>query len=78
VVGASQASGADGAALVNLNTATEAELQTLSGVGPKKAADIIAYRDANGGFKSVEELKEVSGIGDKTYERLSPLVTVGP
>jgi competence protein ComEA len=78
VAGASQASGEDGATLVNLNTATEAELQTLSGVGPKKAADIIAYRDANGGFKSVEELKEVSGIGDKTYERLSPLVTVGP
>lgn len=65
-------------ALIDLNTATEAELQTLSGIGPAKAADIIAYRDSNGGFKAVEELKEVSGIGDKTYERLAPFVTVGP
>ncbi|MFD1440907.1 helix-hairpin-helix domain-containing protein [Lacticaseibacillus hegangensis] len=72
--GASSSAGA----LVNLNTATEAELQTLSGIGPKKAADIIAYRDQNGGFKAVEDLKNVSGIGDKTFERLAPLVTVGP
>ncbi len=65
-------------ALINLNTATEAELQTLSGIGPKKAADIIAFRETNGGFKSIEQLKEVSGIGDKTYEQLAPFVTVGP
>lgn len=65
-------------ALVNLNTATEAELQTLSGIGPKKAADIIAYREEHGGYTNVEELKEVSGIGDKTFERLAPLVTVDP
>ncbi|WP_461215374.1 helix-hairpin-helix domain-containing protein [Lacticaseibacillus sp. GG6-2] len=65
-------------ALVNLNTATEAELQTLSGIGPKKAADIIAYREEHGGFTAIEELKEVSGIGDKTFEKLAPLVTVGP
>lgn len=74
---AATASSASGA-LVNLNTATETELQTLSGIGPKKAADIIAYRDQNGGFKAVEDLKNVSGIGDKTFERLAPLVTVGP
>lgn len=64
--------------LVNLNTATASELQTLSGIGPKKAADIIAYREQNGGFKSVEDLKNVSGIGDKTFEKLAPLVTIGP
>ncbi|WP_193434015.1 helix-hairpin-helix domain-containing protein, partial [Streptococcus suis] len=54
--------------LVNLNTATEAELQTISGVGAKRAADIIAYREANGGFKSIDDLNNVSGIGDKTLE----------
>ncbi|MFD1392930.1 helix-hairpin-helix domain-containing protein [Lacticaseibacillus jixianensis] len=64
--------------LVNLNTATASDLQTLSGIGPKKAADIIAYREQNGGFKSVEDLKNVSGIGDKTFEKLAPLVTIGP
>lgn len=64
--------------LVNLNTATSEELQTLSGVGPKKAEDIIAYRDANGGFQSIDDLKSVSGIGDKTFEKLAPFITVGP
>ncbi len=64
--------------LVNLNTATETDLQTLSGIGPKKAADIIAYREEHGGFSAIDELKEVSGIGAKTFERLAPLVTVGP
>lgn len=66
------------AALVNINTATETELQTLSGIGPKKAADIIAYREANGNFAAIEDLKNVSGIGDKTYEALQDAITVGP
>lgn len=74
--GTSATSGAE--TLVNLNTATDAELQTLSGIGPKKSADIIAYREQNGDFKSIEDLKNVSGIGDKTFEALAPLVTVGP
>lgn len=62
--------------LVNLNTATEADLQTISGIGAKRAADIIAYREANGGFKSVDDLNKVSGIGDKTMETIRPYVTV--
>lgn len=62
--------------LVNLNTATEADLQTISGIGAKRAADIIAYREANGGFKSVDDLNNVSGIGDKTMESIRPYVTV--
>ncbi len=61
--------------LVNLNTATEADLQTISGIGAKRAADIIAYREANGGFKSVDDLNNVSGIGDKTMESIRPYVT---
>ncbi|HEP1804598.1 TPA: helix-hairpin-helix domain-containing protein [Streptococcus suis] len=62
--------------LVNLNTATETDLQTISGIGAKRAADIIAYREANGGFKSVDDLNNVSGIGDKTMESIRPYVTV--
>ncbi|HFH9837461.1 TPA: helix-hairpin-helix domain-containing protein [Streptococcus suis] len=61
---------------VNLNTATEADLQTISGIGAKRAADIIAYREANGGFESVDDLNNVSGIGDKTMESIRPYVTV--
>ncbi len=61
---------------VNLNTATEADLQTISGIGAKRAADIIAYREANGGFQSVDDLNNVSGIGDKTMESIRPYVTV--
>ena len=63
-------------ALVNLNTATEADFQTISGIGQKRAQDIIAYRETNGRFKSVDDLKNVSGIGAKTLEKLKEYVTV--
>ena len=56
--------------LVNINTATAAELDTLPRIGPAIAARIIAFRTEHGGFKSLEELMNVSGIGEKTFERL--------
>lgn len=61
---------------VNLNTASSTELQTLAGVGAKKAEDIVRYREENGSFQQIEELKKVSGIGEKTYEALKDQLTV--
>ncbi|MFY3791002.1 helix-hairpin-helix domain-containing protein [Ureibacillus sp. MALMAid1270] len=62
--------------LVNINTATEAELTTLPGIGPSKAQAIISYRDEFGRFQTVDELKNVSGIGDKTIEKLKEFITI--
>jgi competence protein ComEA len=61
---------------VNLNKASEEELQTLTGVGPAKASAIIEYRDQNGGFKKVEEIMEISGIGEKTFEKFKDQITI--
>lgn len=61
---------------VNLNTATEQELMTLSGIGQKKAQDIISYREANGLFSSVEELANISGFGAKTIEKIRESIYV--
>jgi len=63
-------------ALVNLNTATLADLDTLPGVGPVTAESILAWRTEHGAFSTVDELLEVSGIGDVTLEELRDLVTV--
>src|SRR5262245_38559085 len=67
-----------GAALaaLNLNTATKEELIALPGIGPAKAQAILDYRNAHGGFKSVEELKDVKGIGAKRFEKLKGELTV--
>lgn len=61
---------------VNINTASSAELETLPRVGPAMAERIIAWRDTNGRFSSVDDLLSVTGIGDKTFEALRDLVTV--
>ncbi|PKG24498.1 helix-hairpin-helix domain-containing protein [Niallia nealsonii] len=61
---------------VDLNQATAAELDELPGIGPAKAETIIEYRESNGGFSSKEDFKKISGIGEKTYEKLENLITV--
>lgn len=61
---------------VNINTADEAALDTLPRVGPAMAARIIAWRETNGRFGTIEELMNVTGIGDKTFEGMKDLVTV--
>lgn len=62
--------------LINLNTATLADLDTLPGVGPVLAQRILDARDAQGGFRAVTDLRKVDGIGDARYEQLKDLVTV--
>lgn len=66
------------AALVNINTADEAQLTGLQGIGPTKAKAITQYRQEHGPFKSVDDLKKVAGIGEKTLAALKPFITVGP
>jgi competence protein ComEA len=76
VPGGTGATGTAQGGLVNLNTSTAEELEALPGVGPSTAAAIIAHRDANGPFTSVEQLIDVRGIGDAKLEQLRHLVTV--
>jgi len=63
--------------LININTASQTELETLPGVGPVIAAKIIAYREAHGRFYTIEEILEVSGIGPVKFEGIKNLITVG-
>lgn len=66
----------DGSAKVNLNTADKTKLQELNGIGDKKADQIIAYRQSHGQFKSIEDLKNVPGFGDKTFDNLKSSICV--
>ncbi|WP_077214041.1 helix-hairpin-helix domain-containing protein [Bacillus dakarensis] len=61
---------------INLNKATQAELETLPGIGPAKSQLILEYRDQNGSFKTIEDIMEISGFGEKTFEKLKDLITV--
>lgn len=63
-------------AAVNINRANSAQLQTLSGIGPAKAAEIIKYRKSHGAFKHINELVNVKGIGPKTVQKLKAQITV--
>ena len=65
-------------AIVNLNTATAADLEGLPGIGAKTAARIVEYRQKNGPFKKVEELMNVRGVGEKNFLKLKPQLAVGP
>ncbi len=70
-----QSSGAD---LVDINTATLDELNSLPGIGPTTAQNIIAYRSQHGPFEHIEDIMNVPGIGPATFDRISSLITVGP
>jgi competence protein ComEA len=64
--------------VININTATQAELESLPGVGPTTAQNIISYRSENGRFSRVDDLLKVSGIGTNLLERIRQQITVGP
>ena len=61
---------------ININKATEKEFETLPGIGPSLASKIIEYRNQNGKFESIEDIKNVNGIGDNKYEKINDLITV--
>jgi len=65
-------------AIVNLNTASAADLEGLPGIGAKTAARIVEYRQKNGPFKKIEELMNVHGVGEKNFLKLKPQISVSP
>ena len=63
--------------LININTATKAELEALPGIGPSTAQNILDHRDANGPFQTLENIMDVSGIGEGRFSQIKELITVG-
>jgi len=61
---------------ININSASASQLDSLPGIGPAYAGRIIDYREANGGFKTIEEIENIKGIGPKTFQKLKDLITV--
>src|SRR5512144_1488976 len=74
--GRQEAAEAKVAAVVNLNTASAAQLEGLPGIGAKMAQRIVEYRQKSGGFKKIEDLMNVKGIGEKSFLKLKPHITV--
>jgi competence protein ComEA len=64
--------------LLDINSASQEELETLPGIGPVTAMAIIAYRQENGPFATIEDIQSVSGIGPKTFEKIKDLITTSP
>ena len=62
--------------LISINTATEDELSSLSGIGPSKAKQIVEYRTTNGPFKTIEDIKQVPGIGDSIFAQIKDYITI--
>ncbi len=73
---AASSAGVTASGLININRASAEELDEIPGVGPSTAQAIIAYREENGSFRKKEDIKNVSGIGDKTYEKMADKITV--
>ncbi|PLX84806.1 MAG: competence protein ComEA [Desulfuromonas sp.] len=74
--GASVSSAADAASMININSASIVQLQELPGIGPSLAERIVAYREANGSFKSADQLIEVKGIGKRKMEKFRDRITL--
>ena len=76
IVSSGGSTGVSSDGVININTATLSELQNINGIGEVKAQSIIDYREKNGGFKSIEEIKNVDGIGSKTFEKIKDQISI--
>ena len=77
VTAAQEARASAPAQVVNINTATAAQLEALPGIGPSMAQRIVSHREKNGPFKKLEDLMNIQGIGEKSFLKLRPMLTVG-
>lgn len=76
VIGSTQVSKSESNGKININTASISELESLPGIGRVLAERIVSFRETNGPFKSIEDIKKVSGIGDKRFEAIKDLIFV--